>query len=53
MKYIIGADKGIDVYDVASQVEEATIEMLNKEFEGRNGKLKSNIKITIRVEVEE
>ena len=51
MEEIIESDKGIDVYDVTQQIEETSMEMLNKEFEATDGTLKSDIKVTIKIEV--
>jgi hypothetical protein len=53
VKQIIESDKGIDVYDVASQVKDTVDEMLNKHFEAVDGTLKSDIEITIKIEVSE
>lgn len=50
MEKIIVSDKGIDVCDVASQAEEDVLEMLNEEFEATDGTLKSDVKITIKIE---
>ena len=50
MEQYVEADKGIAVYDVAQEVQDTVNEMLNKEFEAVDATLKSDIKITIKIE---
>lgn len=50
MENYVESDKGIGVYDVVQQVQDTVSEMLNKEFEAIDATLKSNVKITIKIE---